>query len=141
MVANDDLSASGSVNVFGGDDAMGIHVHREGPVTVVAVSGDVDLLTADHLRDTLAAEVAVRPGVLVVDLDSVEFLSSTGLAALALAHRAAVAAGVALRIVATSRVTLRPLQVTSMTEELFVFGSRADALAPESGTARSLRIG
>lgn len=143
MGANDDLTSrnTGSVPAFVADPGMRLDVHHDGGTTIVAVSGEVDLMTADRLRETLLAEVANRPTMLLVDLDGVEFLSSTGLAALALAHRAAVEGGVALSVVATSRVTLRPLQLTSMTEELSVFASRADALAPRSGSEPSLRIG
>lgn len=138
---DDSSRSTGSKPAFAGHNAMRLDVHHDGGTTIVAVSGEVDLMTADQLRTTLLAEVAARPAVLLVDLDGVEFLSSTGLAALALAHRAAVDGGVALSVVATSRATVRPLQVTSMTEELFVFASREDALAPRSGSEPSLRIG
>lgn len=101
------------------------------PVTggaVVTVAGEVDLLTADQLREALLEEVARHP-VVVVDLAAVTFLSSSGLAALTLAYRGAVAAGGELRIVATERVTLRPLQITGMTDQIRVFDAVADALA------------
>lgn len=95
---------------------------------VVAVAGEVDLLTADQLRDALM-ETVERHQLVVVDLSAVGFLSSSGLAALTLAHRAAVAVGADLRLVATERVTLRPLQITGLTEQIAVFGSTAEALA------------
>jgi anti-sigma B factor antagonist len=106
---------------------------------VVAVAGEVDLLTADQLRDALMSVVERYP-VVVVDLAEVQFLSSTGLAALTLAHRVAVAAGNQLRLVATDRVTLRPLEITGMTTQIAVFGSTTDAVAgidrPDPSEAR-----
>ena len=95
---------------------------------IVAVAGEIDLLTADQLREALEAEV-VRRDLVVVDLTAVEFLSSSGLAALALAHRAAVEAGRELRLVAGNRVTLRPIQITGMADEIGVFATVADAVA------------
>jgi len=95
---------------------------------IVSVAGEIDLLTADQLREALEAEV-VRRELVVVDLTAVEFLSSSGLAALALAHRAAVEAGRELRLVAGNRVTLRPIQITGMADEIGVFATVADAVA------------
>jgi len=95
---------------------------------VLSVAGEIDLLTADQLSEALAPEVARHP-LVVVDLTAVGFLSSSGLAALALAHRAAVQAGHELRLVAGNRVTLRPIQITGMADEIAVFADVADAVA------------
>jgi anti-sigma B factor antagonist len=95
---------------------------------VISVAGEIDLLTADQLTEALAAAVA-RHALVVVDLTAVEFLSSSGLAALALAHRAAVEAGHVLRLVAANRVTLRPIQITGMADDIAVFATLPDALA------------
>jgi anti-sigma B factor antagonist len=95
---------------------------------LVSVAGEIDLLTADELTEALAAAVA-RHALVVVDLTAVEFLSSSGLAALALAHRAAVTAGHVLRLVATSRVTLRPIQITGMADDIPVYATVPDAVA------------
>ena len=84
--------------------------------------------TPDQLRDALMGVVERYP-VVVVDLAEVQFLSSTGLAALTLAHRVAVASGNQLRMVATDRVTLRPLEITGMTTQIAVFDSTDDAMA------------
>ena len=95
---------------------------------IIAVAGEIDLLTADELTEALATEVA-RHALVVVDLTAVNFLSSSGLAALALAHRAAVEAGHVLRLVAGNRVTLRPIQITGLADEIEVFTSLPDAVA------------
>ena len=95
---------------------------------IIAVAGEIDLLTADELTEALATEVA-RQALVVVDLTAVSFLSSSGLAALALAHRAAVEADHVLRIVAGNRVTLRPIQITGLADEIEVFTSLPDAVA------------
>lgn len=102
---------------------------------ILAVAGEIDLLTADQLREALTVEVA-RRRLVVVDLTAVEFLSSSGLAALALAHRAAAEADHELRLVAGNRVTLRPIQITGMADEIAVFATVADAVSG-AGSASS----
>lgn len=116
-----------------GDDTVtatpiGIDVAPIAGGVVLAVTGEVDLLTADRLSRALAAEVAEH-ALVVVDLTAVEFLSSTGLTALALANQSAVAAGHELRLVASNRVTLRPLQITGMAGQIAVFPTLAAAVA------------
>jgi anti-sigma B factor antagonist len=102
---------------------------------ILAVAGEIDLLTAGKLGEALVVEAARRE-LVIVDLTAVEFLSSSGLAALALAHRAAVAAGHELRMVAGNRVTLRPIQITGLADEIAVFATVADAVAG-AGSANS----
>jgi anti-sigma B factor antagonist len=107
---------------------IGIDVTPIDAGVIVAVAGEIDLLTADQLSEALAVEVA-RCGLVIVDLTAVEFLSSSGLASLALAHRAAVEADHELRLVAGNRVTLRPIQITGMADQIGVFATVADAVA------------
>lgn len=64
--------------------------------------------------------------MLVIDLSAVDFLASAGMAVLVWAHRQAEPADV--RVVASSRLTLRPLQLTRLTDELAVFLSLPAAL-------------
>lgn len=100
-----------------------------GKAVVVIATGEIDMLTVARLREELIAQIKVRPEILVVDLEGVGFFGSMGLAALALAQRAAQEGGVDLRVVANSRATLRPLQITGMTADLAVYASRTAALA------------
>jgi len=84
--------------------------------TVVTVSGEVDSTTAPGLR-TCLLEVLDRPGTSTVEVDlrGVTFLDSAGLSALAMAHRAAVAADRVLQMrCGTTRAVVRPLQITGL---------------------------
>ena len=81
---------------------------------VVSAAGEIDSTTApllsEHLTELLEAEVRE----LTVDLRSVSFLDSAGLCALAAAHRRAVRQDVRMRVLASSRAVVRPLQITGL---------------------------
>jgi anti-anti-sigma factor len=100
---------------------------QEGAV-VVEVAGDVDTTTAPAVIEAADAALADQPPVLVVDLSRVEFLASPGLTALLTIHRNA-GPGTAVRIVASGRATLRPIQLTGLEESLSLFPTREAALA------------
>jgi anti-sigma B factor antagonist len=51
---------------------------------------------------------------LTVDLTGVTFLDSAGLCVLAAAHRRAVGQDVSMRVLASSRAVVRPLQITGL---------------------------
>jgi len=91
-----------------------------------AESGAVGGVAAGDQRCDPA--LAEQPPVLVVDLSRVEFLASPGLTALLTIHRNA-GPGTAVRIVASGRATLRPIQLTGLEDSLSLFPTREAALA------------
>jgi len=110
------------------EDALTVRVEHRDRTTVVAIAGEIDLVTAAGLDEALQAELEAHPAVLVLDLTGVDFFTSVGLTAVALAQRGAEDLGVALRVVADSRRVLRPLQITGMDRTLALYPSRAAAL-------------
>jgi anti-sigma B factor antagonist len=99
-------------------------------VRVTAV-GEVDSSSAPLLRAEL--ETALDGGdlrELVVDLDGVTFLDSAGLSVLAGAHRRATGRDVRLRVLASSRAVIRPLQITGLWDLL-----GAEQVEPGAGSA------
>jgi anti-anti-sigma regulatory factor len=64
--------------------------------------------------------------VLVIDLTEVDFLASAGMAELVRAHR--LTPSMAVRVVATGRVTLRPLELTRLADELVIAPTLSAAL-------------
>ena len=87
---------------------------------LLTVSGEVDSSTAPRLREVVDAAFADRVPALTVDLDGVTFLDSAGLCVLAGAHRRAAEGDVLLRVVASSRAVIRPLQITGLYDLLAV---------------------
>lgn len=93
---------------------------------VLTVTGEVDMVTAPALENAVRRSLTECPARLVIDLTGAEFLSSAGIAVLVLAHRAR--DDVALHIVATDRIVLRPLELTGLRNEFAIYDSREAAL-------------
>ena len=108
--------------------ALTVAIQEYGKTLVLVVDGVVDLHTAPTLRQALAAALSRGPRRLVVDLSLVRFLNSAGLEVLLAAHLQA-APRTDLRLVATTRATWRPLQITKLHEQLIIHTSRAQAIA------------
>jgi anti-anti-sigma factor len=82
--------------------------------TVVTVRGEVDMLTSTLLRDRLLPHVRDTVGHVIVDLTGVGFFAAAGLTVLVNARQAAVAAGITLCLVASTRPVLLPLTITGL---------------------------
>lgn len=101
--------------------------HRDG-TAVLRVDGALDLALAPKLRQLAERAARLEPAVLVIDLTGVTFLASAGMAELVRAHRGRTVPA-PLRVVAAGRITLRPLELTRLTDELAIYPSLAEALA------------
>ena len=95
-----------------------IDVSAAGPATVVTAAGEIDSTSAPVLRQHLDALLDGDVGELTVDLRQVSFLDSAGLCVLATAHRRAVRQDVRMRVLASSRAVIRPMQITGLWELL-----------------------
>jgi anti-sigma B factor antagonist len=93
---------------------------REGDVAVVSVSGDVDIATADELRDALLLAGSDGASGVRVDLTDVEFMDSTGLNALVIAHKTIGQDGRRLVIVCPDGAAWRALEISGLHEVLHV---------------------
>jgi anti-sigma B factor antagonist len=103
-----------------------------GDFVVLRLAGDIDLVTAPLVNQSIKAALEQTPPVLVVDLTGVEFMASAGLAELSTGYRLA-APGTTFRVVAPSRATSRPLEMVGLTEVFGVFPTLDDALTTPTG--------
>lgn len=103
-------------------------VERVGAAQVLAVTGEVDMITAPTLEQRIIEVCAEAPPVMVIDLAGVRFLSSMGIAALIFAHMRA-PEGTAVRIVADGPATAGVLKLMGVDRAIALFATRADALA------------
>lgn len=96
-------------------------------ITVVPVNGDIDLYTSADILATIHHAVHPGPPILVIDMSEVSFLSVTGLALLIVTKEETRKAGIELRLVASRREVLRPLQITGLTADFDIYPSVAEA--------------
>jgi anti-anti-sigma factor len=101
---------------------------------VVSASGEIDLSTVPALETALLEAQSAALATLIVDLDRVTFLDSSGISALVAAHKRANAAGTGLRIISSARAVRRPLELVGLDAVLKLFDSYDAALAePQVG--------
>jgi len=103
--------------------------HPRPGTAVVHAAGEVDVATSPDLRSLLET-IAGDPGVdhVVVDLDRVEFIDSSGLGVLIIGGRLLGERGGELCIVCSRPGILRLFEITELRQVLAVHPSLGDAL-------------
>ncbi|MGH3745071.1 MAG: STAS domain-containing protein [Mycobacteriales bacterium] len=102
---------------------------QEGAATVIEVGGEIDVYTAPKLREKIIDVVAGGSYHLVVDMEKVEFLDSTGLGVLVGALKRVRAHDGSLALVCTQDRILKIFKITGLTKVFPIHNSVADALA------------
>lgn len=97
-----------------------------GGTTVVAVEGEIDVYTAPRLRDCITELVADGVYQLVIDLEGVEFLDSTGLGVLVGGLKKTRAHDGSLQLICTQERLLKIFRITGLAK-VFVIHDSADA--------------
>ena len=106
---------------------LGLKVEERGDVAVLAVSGEVDVATVPRLREQLHGLVASGTPRIVVDLDAVDFLDSTGLGVLVGALKRVRANGGELALVCTAPRIRKVFEVTGLTKVFALFDTVDEA--------------
>jgi len=94
--------------------------------TVVAVGGEIDVYTAPKLRDKITELVASGVYDLVIDMEGVEFLDSTGLGVLVGGLKKVRAHEGSLQLVCTQDRLLKIFRITGLAK-VFLIHETADA--------------
>ncbi|MEA2180587.1 MAG: anti-sigma factor antagonist [Solirubrobacteraceae bacterium] len=108
--------------------SLTIEVQRHGEATLLELHGELDLGTAQQLRETLI-EVIGEGTRVVVDLELVDFIDSVGLGVLVGGLKRARTRNGELVLVCTSRAALKPLEITGLDRVFTIHGAREAALA------------
>ena len=108
-------------------DAITTLVADHDGVSVVSVSGEIDLVTAPTLEQAIGAVVADSPTALVIDLSAVEFLGSVGLKILAATYEK-VGEATEFGVVARGPATRRPIHLTGLDKTFPLYQTLDDAL-------------
>ncbi|UDY23811.1 STAS domain-containing protein [Nocardioides sp. Kera G14] len=96
--------------------------------TVVAVGGEIDVYTAPRLRDKLTELVDGGAYRLVVDLEAVDFLDSTGLGVLVGGLKKVRAHDGSLKIVCTNERLLKIFRITGLSKVFDIVPTPAAAV-------------
>lgn len=99
----------------------------EGDLTVLDVSGEVDLSTANVLRSRIEELVGAGVRSLSVSLEEVGFLDSSGLSALVTGLKRMEAAGGRLSLICKNEQILKVFTVTGLDRVFTIHDSTAEA--------------
>ncbi len=106
---------------------------QEGARTVISVSGEIDVYTAPSLRERLNELVASGHYDLVVDMEGVEFLDSTGLGVLVGGLKRVRSHDGTLRLVCAQEKILKVFRITGLTKVFPIHSTLEEALADQDG--------
>jgi len=101
---------------------------RTGDACVVAVTGEVDIYTSPELKAALTGPDAEGCTRVIVDLNGVGFIDSSGLGVLVGALRRAREAGIELLLVSSQPSFARILRITGLDAVFLLHPTAAEAL-------------
>jgi anti-sigma B factor antagonist len=108
------------------------HYHRDG-IEVVDVQGEIDIYTAPRLRELLIELVSKGDYQLVVNLDKVGFLDSTGLGVLVGGLKRVRARDGSLDLVCAQERILKIFRIAGLTEVFGIYATVDQAIAAKKG--------
>jgi anti-sigma B factor antagonist len=104
-------------------------VSEVGGWTVVAVHGEIDVATSPTLRERLIDLVSNGATRMVLDLEAVDFVDSTGLGTIVSVLKRARTHGGDLRLVCTEARIRRLFEITGLDKAVPLHASLEDALS------------
>ena len=108
---------------------VSVRVSELGHWAVARVDGDVDIATAPRVREHLIALLTDRSPFVVVDLDGVGFLDSTGLGVIVGVLKRARTLGGDLRLVCTQPSVRRVFEITALDRTMPLAASVEEAVS------------
>ena len=108
---------------------LGLQVSDQDSSTVLAVQGEVDVYTAPRLREKLVELATQGKHRIVVDLQGVEFLDSTGLGVLVGGLKRMRSNDGDLALVCTQPRILKVFEITGLTKVFSIHETVDDAVA------------
>jgi anti-sigma B factor antagonist len=94
---------------------FGLEVADDGPVSVVRLSGELDVASRDQVRDQLTS---LTSPTVAVDIETLTFLDASGLSALLAAKRAIESRGGSWSLKGARGIVRRVISMADLTQEL-----------------------
>jgi anti-sigma B factor antagonist len=113
---------------------LSVSTSDRGKLTVVHVGGEIDVYTAPLLREALDKQVAAGRAHLVVDLEDVTFMDSTGLGVLVGRLKLVRAQNGSMRIVSSQDRILKVFKITGL-DKVFHIHDSVDAATAAAAEA------
>ena len=108
---------------------LNIQTRQEGSASVVTIQGKVNFEVTAQLRDVIRETVATQqPKLLVVNLDGVSFIDSSGLGLLVAARNSVDKSGGKLHLSCLPPAVKKTFDQTNLTNYFSIFATEQDAL-------------
>ena len=111
---------------------LSVTTREESGRTIVEVGGEIDVYSAPTLRDRLNALVADGHHDLIVDMQGVEFLDSTGLGVLVGGLKRVRTHSGSLQLVCSQERVLKVFRITGLTKVFAIHDTVEQALANDT---------
>jgi anti-sigma B factor antagonist len=108
---------------------LDLETSTQGSTSVVTLRGEIDVYTAPRLRQALIDLVSQGATDIVVDMDKVDFLDSTGLGVLVGGLKRVRAHDGSLRLVCTQERILKIFRITGLTKVFPIHSSIDEAVS------------
>lgn len=95
---------------------MNINTEKQGSVTIMTLSGNLDATTTDLVTEKVTAELGDDNTKMVIDLSGVEFMSSSGLRSILASAQDARTKGGDLRLAGANKNVKRVLDFSGFTK-------------------------
>jgi anti-sigma B factor antagonist len=115
------VTASVCTSTKGASVDLSLDTRELGGCTVIEVGGEIDVYTAPKLRESIVDLVNRGNYHLVVDMENVEFLDSTGLGVLVGGLKRVRAHDGSLRLVCTQERLLKIFRITGLTKVFAIY--------------------
>jgi anti-sigma B factor antagonist len=96
--------------------------------TIIVVGGEIDVYTAPRLRDKITELIGEEVYNLIVDLEAVEFLDSTGLGVLVGGLKKVRTNGGSLQLICTQERLLKIFRITGLSKVFAIHATAAAAV-------------
>jgi len=106
---------------------LDIRTQRDGSICTVEIEGEVDLYTAPRLKEELVALIEGGCSHVIVNLENVAFIDSSGLGVLVGALRRARERDGAVHIVCTRESILKIFRITGLDKVFPIFATVSEA--------------
>ncbi|MCA1839550.1 MAG: STAS domain-containing protein [Actinomycetota bacterium] len=111
---------------------LNVEVQQQNGFAVLLVSGEVDVFTAPKVRERLIDLVEQGDHNIIVSLEDVEFLDSTGLGVLVAGLKRVKMHDGTLSVVCTKEKILKIFRITGLTKVFPIFSTVDEAAQPAS---------